>query len=174
MTAYPKYPIYSFSASWTEDGVHNPEQVYRHRGLPDGRIWNSCFLSNRMFKEKQDERELAAWLIIWWKNYLETELIKKSKNVELYALHTAFVEEETWCSTWFEHFTFDVGQSDTEALASFENYVCRNADNLGKLMGAEDRWRWHGAEPDGKPDTHSTPPCRCQGCKKQGIIKIGH
>ncbi len=40
-------------------------------------------------------------------------------------------------------------------------------------MGAEDRWRWKGREPNGGDD-ESDPPCRCKFCKKQGIIRIGH
>ena len=41
-------------------------------------------------------------------------------------------------------------------------------------MGAEDRWRWHGAEPDGKPTDYSPAPCRCKFCKEQGVIRIAH
>jgi hypothetical protein len=38
------------------------------------------------------------------------------------------------------------------------------------LMGAEDRWRWYGGDYDNK----TNPPCRCEGCKKYGVIRINH
>ena len=41
-------------------------------------------------------------------------------------------------------------------------------------MGAEDRWRWHGAEPSGSNEDHSPAPCRCKFCKEQGVIRIAH
>lgn len=80
---------------------------------------------------------------------------------------------------------YTVGQSDQEALASFSRFVWRYADmqeyypgeppeGYRCLMGAEDRWRWCGASPDGEPDTRSKPPCRCEHCREQGVIRIGH
>lgn len=39
---------------------------------------------------------------------------------------------------------------------------------IGTLMGASDRWRWSGQSKD------SRPPCRCDGCKKNGVVTICH
>jgi hypothetical protein len=47
-----------------------------------------------------------------------------------------------------------------DAIRRGENGLC--------LMGAEDHWRWRG-EREGDP-----PPCRCEGCKKCGFIRINH
>ena len=86
-----------------------------------------------------------------------------------------------WWLTWFAHSTFDVGQTDEEAVESFQNYVwwAEEFDNdpLGPpgkpsicLMGAEDQWRWR-AGPD---DSNEAPPCRCPGCRKNGVLMICH
>ncbi len=76
---------------------------------------------------------------------------------------------EVWNLTWFCHQTYDRGQSDADVLASFNRFVMRRQRVEGScLMGAEDRWRWHG-EKQG-----DLPPCRCQGCRKCGMIRIGH
>lgn len=99
--------------------------------------------------------------------------------------------------TWFAHYTFDVGQTDEQARDSFERFVRRmellNRDETtyepytGKdgntyhtehpayvLMGAEDRYRWHGST-TGETDSERTlPPCRCKHCKARGVLTIGH
>jgi hypothetical protein len=38
-------------------------------------------------------------------------------------------------------------------------------------MGAEDRWRWYGGD---SYENKTDPPCRCNGCKKAGVIRINH
>lgn len=78
-----------------------------------------------------------------------------------------------------------IGQSDADAVTSFEEFVRRKEDINAKsrsktgaemycFMGAEDRWRWHGADPNGDSSDHSRPPCRCKYCKEQGLIRIAH
>jgi len=86
---------------------------------------------------------------------------------------------EWWC-TWFCHETFDRGQDPGAALASFQEYVWW-VQSLPKnewgneplcLMGAEDRWRWRGQDDE---NGNSTPaPCRCDGCKTSGKIRVNH
>jgi hypothetical protein len=39
------------------------------------------------------------------------------------------------------------------------------------LMGAEDRWRWSGGD---SYENRTDPPCRCDGCKKAGVIRVDH
>lgn len=166
------FPIYSCTLRWSQDGEHNPEYPEMHVGLPAGRVWKDYYF-NKMFKEDQTAEQLQDCLQEVWENYLKKEnpptpWITKSE--------WKFVERETWMLTWFQHETFDMGQTDEEALESFAEYVDRKQDTnwkLGRdrdsgLMGAEDRWRWKGFE-DG-----SDPPCRCVHCKAQGLLRIGH
>lgn len=103
---------------------------------------------------------------------------------------------ETWRLTWFSHVTFDVGQTDEEALRSFQRYVNRHRPYQRRepgerptidhpdvdrpipaqtLMGAEDRWRWKGSE-DGSTnyESRTDPPCRCEYCQEQEVIRVGH
>jgi hypothetical protein len=98
-----------------------------------------------------------------------------------------FSSLETWVLTWFQHETIDVGQTDAEVLQSFQDFVndkielnrqlrMETGEHIDKhcLMGAEDRWRWHGSNEDGSPNDHAPAPCRCKHCKAQGKIRIGH
>lgn len=113
----------------------------------------------------------------WWPTY-------KGKGAEPSApeITVTILGEESWCLGWFSHWTFDVGQTDAEALASFEEYVRRYEDRQDYwpgdppegyrcLMGAEDRWRWCGGP---SADKRTPPPCRCKHCREQGVIRINH
>lgn len=184
MSEEATYPIYRISARWEQDGEHDDGYPKWSEGLPEGRIWNSTGGMDRMFREDQDLDELRRWAVEeWWVGYVENKLA--DKNVGEPEITVEFSHRETWCLSWFEHWTFDVGQTDAEALDSFQCYVDRYAhmqdfypgdppEGYQCLMGAEDRWRWTGAAPDGASDTRSEPPCRCEHCKAQGKIRIGH
>jgi hypothetical protein len=89
---------------------------------------------------------------------------------------------DTWCSGWFSHWTWDtrlLKSGFVDVLRSFGRYVDRIeehnrwADKEICLMGAEDRYRWHGTH-TGDPSERTDPPCRCPHCTKRGIITIGH
>lgn len=187
-----EFPIYSFSARWSQDGKQDPEYPKWYEGLPEGRIWNSTSFS-KMFKEEQTQEFLDNYIKEWWDKYVKNKNEGKFPiiNPELQYLKAEFKEWEVWVLTWFQHETFDIGQTNEEVLKSFSNYVYRVKSKNEKiernfpesewyqngyktLMGAEDHWRWHGSEPDGKPNDHSPAPCRCRFCKEQGIIRIGH
>ena len=187
-----KYPIYSFSARWAQDGEHDERYPKWHEGLPEGRIWNSTNMS-KMFKEEKTEEELKAIADEWWGNLVKSERDGKARfdNMDLESLTYKLKEHEEWNLTWFQHETFDEGQTDEEVLKSFSDYVDRVRDKNHEiemqypeddwykngyrtLMGAEDRWRWHGAEPGGEPGDQSPAPCRCKFCKEQGVIRIAH
>jgi hypothetical protein len=106
----------------------------------------------------------------------------KPEELIIHVIDTEFVlvGYEEWCLTWFSHYTFDNGQSDEEVLRSFGAYTHRWRSSKDKvfttLMGADDRWRWKGTlYPDGSSKPIETdPPCRCQYCKEQGVIRINH
>jgi hypothetical protein len=164
-----KYPIYRFEARWTEKRIKINDYDDTH-GLPVTRMWNGTGFS-KMFKEDQTRRQLDVILIEFWQKYT-----KKGEEVELFSLHAEFERRESWCLTWFSHETFDIGQTDDEALVSFDNYVDRISNLPGfnsgtglTLMGAEDRWRWKSGS-----ENYMKIPCRCDGCKKAGMLRIAH
>jgi len=183
------FPIYSFSAIWEEDVPKDTTDETRASqwfqgsiaGLPEGRRRNST-AGDRGFKGPLTVEDIETEKAAYVARLFESEKIaaaNPSNGVAKIELRWW----ESWWLTWFEHVTFDLGQSNDEALLSFEWHVDRitrrnqehGLDWEGRdLMGAEDRWRWHGSEPDGKPDTRSDPPCRCKFCKAAGLIKIGH
>jgi len=168
-----KFPIYKFSAKWVQDGKQDPKYPNHHKGLPKGRIFNSTAFS-KMYKEEKTSNELYKIITDWWDKYSGKS--EKIKNPDKCVLTAILSEHETWCIGWFSHHTFDIGQTDEEALLSFTYFVDRKV-MLGEdkycLMGAEDRWRWHGVL-DEKTEEKTEAPCRCDGCKKNGVIRICH
>ncbi len=176
------FPIYKIDIRWSEAYPPRAEQRMFRPGLPplpEGRFWNSCGWE-RMAKEDADTAAIADELRReWWPKYIE------NKNLLEPADLTVTVElkyHDVWCEGWFSHYTIDVGLSDADVLASFERYAERimydydmpEAMRDSMLMGAEDRWRWHGCA-SGDPQGEKTEaPCRCKHCKEQGLVKIDH
>jgi len=188
-----KYPIYSINIDWIQDDINLKDEIrdkeaYTYRDLPDGRCRNRMRHKN-MYKEIQDEESLKEEYHTRFMHYLEkhnTNAKPESiiKNISDLKIIVNRNPDESWVLEWFSHYTFDIGQSDEEVLQSFERYVRRyehfcNYDIIKvhkkpgylELMGAEDRWRWKGVD-NNKNET--PPPCRCEGCKKSGIIRIIH
>lgn len=133
-----------------------------------------------MHREEQDVAEIEReTLEEWWPGYVEKKLAGKNPGPP--TIEVRDIGPESWSITWFEHFTFDDGQTDAEFEASFERFVSRHefyqdwpfdersdADVKARgiehricLMGAEQRWRW------GKV-------CRCEHCVEQGKVRIAH
>jgi len=175
-----KYPIYTVSAKWIQDGEQDPEWPHSWEGLPPGRIRNSSGWDFMRKEEIDIEAETAR---------IREEFSKheKYKDVNMTDLEITIElrHYETWCLGWFHHWTFDEGQDDGQILMSFERFVQRmelfnakhryeTGERLDKycLMGAEDRWRWRGADTEEGEQTEA--PCRCEGCKKNGVIRIDH
>lgn len=165
----PKYPIYHIKASWVQDGLTINDS--RTEGLPDGKFWNATSFRH-MFKEEKSQRELNGFALDWWLRYVKEKF--NDVPIQLFSLSVTYLEHETWNLTWFAHETFDVGQSDEEALSSFAAFVARKEHfNFDKeineqypLMGADDRWR--------RAINDGPAPCRCDDCKKLGMIRINH
>lgn len=183
------YQIYNITVSWTEDANPNPEYEYSDwQKYSSGRIKNSTSVQ-QMYKEETTLEQAQQKARQWWINYIFTKVgyhdkvPLAEKNPELLELRVEFLEWETWCLTWFSHYTYNVHLSDEELLDSFSRYISRMAyeDSIvsqgpncwayqqakkdGKylhcLMGAEDKWRWKG-------------PCRCDNCIRFGITRIDH
>jgi hypothetical protein len=176
------FPIYYICTRWSEsvgDSTNLPP--HRTAGLPIGRCFNSTGWST-MFREVRDLEEIEAeCLRDWWPKYV----MKHPDAVDVDIL-VRFVRWEVWCESWFSHWSFDVGMDDAAVLASFGRYVdrvecaieCERYDGIEhpaySLMGAEDRWRWHGCVGGDPKGEHTDPPCRCAHCKKNGLIRIDH
>lgn len=182
-----KYPIYKIIAKWIQNGDHSKYEPDSRwiEGMPEGRM-NSSTSFSKMFKEEQTQEQLDEFAKDWWKRYTEHEN-NKELEMELTELTVKYKEHESWLGTWFQHYTFDVGQTDNEVLNSFEQFVRRYEHQQGRefdnplpenyhcLMGAEDRWRWSGGDEEGKQTNgRLPPPCRCKYCKEQGVIRISH
>ena len=180
------YPIYSVRIEYTEDvNDENRKYVNEDRIQPDGRAKAS--ISNTvMYKEEQDiafvKQEAKEKM---WGNFTkghDRRTLEKGRmpmdNPKLESIKVSLLRYETWCLDWFSHWTFDDERSDAEYLQSFADFVNRmeRIDDYC-LMGAEDRWRWHGVADDGEttdPNKYTKPPCRCKGCKEKGIVRIDH
>ncbi|GAH25053.1 unnamed protein product [marine sediment metagenome] len=175
------YPIYSVRIAYTyEINDDNRKYIGKNRILPNGRA-KDAISPSLMYKEEQDINKIMqeAKEDIW-AGYIrvhDRHTLEKGRMVidkpKLESIDVSLLRYETWNSGWFSHWTFDDGRKNIEYVESFGRLVTRmeRIDDYC-LMGAEDKWRWHGKSDDGKEDTD--PPCRCMGCKAKGIVRIDH
>ena len=186
------FPIYRISVEWVENGERagSDPDSWRVRDIPDGRVRNHTGF-DVMRRERDDEGEPAR-TAEWFATYrTKKEGVGAWSDVKL---ESKFIGEETWVLSWFWHSRIDIGESDQEVLASFRRYVERrrqqNAEAYDKwdgvgyftepycLMGAEDEWRWisrgEGTGIIGTGQTTGPAPCRCEGCRVNGVVRIDH
>ena len=166
---YPVYPIYTIRYRWPQEG----------KNCPNGTNGTSATVMLR----EPSPTEIAG------KAMERAILLAEENNVACDEVDVVveFDRWEEWCCHWFNHYTWDTGLSDADVLLSFDRYVWRierlNMHNPHYtesgykydevcLMGAEDRWRWRGANDDN--DDQTDPPCRCKHCKEQGVVRINH
>lgn len=173
-----KYPIYSFTLKWTEDGDQDSNWLREGDKIPEpGRCNNSTHFY-KMFKTDQNEEQLEEIMEDFIQRYFPNK--PNIHNPIITNKHWEFKGREAWVLTWFSHETFDVGQTDEEALASFEAFVAEKELLIHEewendtpmtisLMGADDRYRWR----SGNEDYHEVP-CRCEYCKRDGLLRIAH
>jgi len=151
----PVHPIYTFALAWIDQ-----------QGQPDRT--SVC----KMYAQEQSDAQL---------NSIGKELVQELAKVrdvreDLMSFEVSSPKYETWMLEWFCHATIDDGRSDQEFLRSFSRYVSRYAhmqdwppsEDFVTLMGAEDYWRWSGEKGQGDP------PCRCEICTEQGVVRINH
>lgn len=190
---YPKYPIYSGTVmyhrelmSYDLSSYQCPSLALQCEGLPRHRIRGQSSWSGWIYQKDPGLDVVRERLVEVWKNYLLNP--KSNDFVPQDPKDVKFIieceEPEEWVLTWFCHQTPDVGQSDQEALDSFQEFLYRKGvtmyygydpyrrENDYQAMGADDRWRWSGALDEAGNKTE--PPCRCDGCKKMGMIRINH
>jgi hypothetical protein len=145
-----KYPIYSISVTWSQGDYQNNGTSYR-----------------RMYKEKVTLEQVTKDTLEWWSTYVNNHILVegmflKDRQLILTNIEVKYVEEESWCSSWFSHYTYNIELSDEELERSFATFVDRKLQDKNYcLMGAEDGWR-------------RKKPCRCEGCQKLGRVLITH
>lgn len=177
------YPIYHVELKWSQDiRADRPDDWFTPtEGLPKGRMWNGTGW-NTMPAERTSENELLCDARDQMTNAFGGEKYR-DLNPDQLTVSIEFRRWDTWCSGWFSHWTWDTSllkSGFVDVLRSFGRYVDRieehnhlvGDDNIC-LMGAEDRYRWHGTH-TGDPSERTDPPCRCPHCTKRGIITIGH
>ena len=168
-----KYPSVVLTSKWLQSKEEGKEYIYgwQIKDAPEGFYWNTSGW-NTMFRLDVDFHEALLDSI----DKHKARIFGKYPVVGEVEVTWIRREDESWCLNWFNHWTFDVGQSDHDVLMSFSAYVSRYElyqDDLADrpdvpcLMGAQDEWRWKGV--DGTP-----APCRCEGCQSLGRIVINH
>lgn len=179
------FPIYTIRIKYIQDDTNNEKRQMYKKDLPVNKAFNFNSLT-RMVREELDIKSLKELGYKFAEEFFKSRKDPKYPYVKvsepkLVSIEILPVKYEVWVLDWFQHSTFDVGKTDAEVLSSFERFIrrrereLRNAgEDIGCLMGADDRWRWHGAGLSGDKDDHGVPPCRCKHCKAQGKIRIAH
>lgn len=183
MKTYPIYQIFHVRVRWEEDRPENccyPDPEHPARlGLPEGRR-RSSYSGEEMPKENSTIEQMEIKHATELPAFFASKGVSNPSNINI---EIAYKRSASWCLTWFNHFTHDTFANDAEVLDSFSQYIQaaqlanykeRRWTGDGReevpyvLMGAEDRYRWHGEKSD------SPPPCRCGGCKEWGLVRINH
>lgn len=152
------YPIYSVRAWWTEAR----EAKHPMPGTPDpgeGRAWDQVSHCVMLREEMALDDVAKLWRAKYWPAYAERATAPGDMSVR----EVVFRFKESWCLKWFQHWTFDVGQSDKEVIDSFYRYVARMRTDR------PDEPLMHASEP-----SCWSKPCRCEHCREEGIIMIDH
>lgn len=185
-----RYWVYSISVEWWMDLTAMYPTSHKHydgcKRNAAGLCRNSVTFSGRTYETEQTPEAIEKAASECWDRYGK----KGDHDPESATAKWSLVQRSEWACEWFSHRTPDKGQSDAEALESFRDYVrwalprsfemrrdrkCSPEEPFICLMGAEDEWRWRGVKGDGDPNgEESPPPCRCEGCKKHGVIRVNH
>jgi hypothetical protein len=161
---FQAYPIYKMSFKWTQLDPKTNQRVDNYSSF------------ERMFKQELTEVEIDELIVKYKSDYSEkySEL-----DIEFNSGTITFFEYETWTCGWFCHSSFNYHLSNEDILESFSEYVSRyeglheTDPKYRCLMGADDRWRWTARDPVDHTK-ESPPPCRCNTCIEQGVVRIFH
>jgi hypothetical protein len=175
------YPIFRVKARWSQDiGDRNVKDFGPKwfEGLPEGRLWDCTSWSEMPREEVVSRRSIMEEAERdWWPKYLPK--IEANNPTDL-TITVEFKLWETWCMSWFSHWTWDLDLDDRQVLHSFGRYVDRmeelnrKENNPHCLMGAEDRYRWHGRTTGKQGDEQTSAPCHCPCCKERGVVSVDH
>lgn len=111
-----KYPIYNIDVKFRQDRTSNDynKGSWWIQGCKKNRQRNILF-KTLMFKNDKTEEELLKYCEYMWKNHKKKN---KHQNPSCPKFRFKLVDREEWCLGWFDHWTFDVGQTDSEVLQS--------------------------------------------------------
>ena len=72
------YPIYCFSARWSQDGEWDPKYPNEHKGLTEGRRWNSTSFY-KMYKIERSQEQLDKSIKTWC--FGVSEILNRNDNI---------------------------------------------------------------------------------------------
>lgn len=151
-----KYPIYRFSAVWDQKDYEN----------------NSAGCS-RMFESRLSDEEIEAKLEEYKKN-----IINKHPDAKFKSCECKYIEDETWVLQWFNHFTLNRFDNDSETIKSFEQFVNRKIELNLQNGHSKDDMNFNSKEPYyclmGAEDRYRLEVCHCEHCQKGGWTIINH
>jgi len=151
-----KFPIYKFYATWDQDDFENNGTGY-----------------SIMYKENPSAEQLDEEL-----QQFKLGILAKHSGVIFKNVGYEFVEDETWCCNWFNHYTYNQFETDSKARQSFRDFVDRK-----KQLNHKNGHIFNNMNPDSKEpyyclmgaeDYYRRKLCRCEHCTKLGKITIDH
>ena len=151
------FPTYNVTVTWTENGV--PPWPNWAAG-PGRRKNRTCRTSPLAYQERPPKEKVLydAWQ--WWEE-VKGKFGPRIADVDI---NIGPERMTPWIEDWFSHWTWPMGRDEPALWASFSDYVnsiaYREEGWQGRLMGAEDRFRWKF--------------CACEHCTKQGIVRFDH
>jgi hypothetical protein len=163
-----KYPIYRVEIRWDQDDFEDNCTGYATMYKVDPTLSGAIRDAKHRWEKYIHER------------HPHTDPVPlKEKHPKITKFEVWPQEYETWCLSWFSHYTFNTHLHDLELVHSFDEFCERKKklnvqyghfptdwrkDGHGPyycLMGADERWRRKG-------------PCRCEHCQAFGIVRIDH
>jgi len=114
------YPVWRIEAKWVEDGKHNPEYPNWYKGLPEGRVRNGTS-HYKMYREDASKETVMRWAWNWTRGFKAVQ----DQSASDLKITIELKWYETWAIKWFNHYTFDTGQTDAEVMKSFSRFVAR-------------------------------------------------
>jgi hypothetical protein len=134
------YVIWEVQLKWSQDIPKDrcllPAQI---EGLPEGRMWDHAKWFAMPKTKVEDSLEEIARAVMegQWSDIQDEGGFWNPSDPKIEA---TIVHQEVWCPNMFSHWTWDIGQSDEEALASFNRFAVRHND---KYCPEETRLIWH-------------------------------
>lgn len=183
LSTWKLYPIYRIN--WKFNKIKN------------GNSNQDSYSKEIMYPDRQSS-ETWKKLIEEWEF---TMSVRHDCEIQTTGYEVSLIEFNDWNLEWYCHYTFDKGQSDEDAYRSFINFVDRYQYQQGHdsefiikskntpglingyhcLMGAEDIYRiGHqpkligGGKFDKSKEFEYRKPCRCDMCKKAGLLRFEH
>lgn len=118
------YVIWEVLLKWIQD---NPAKGIQIEDLPKSRRCNQVRWFAMPKTEVEDSLEAIALAVMeeQWPVIQKKEEIWSPSDPQL---ESTIVHQEVWCPNMFSHWTWDIGQSDGEAITSFNRFAVRRDD----------------------------------------------